>query len=288
MPGSLTVVGSGINAVLHMTPETKSCIQSADIVYFCVCDPLAHIMITDLNANSIDLYPLYSEEVPRYVTYRKMTDTVVGSVRDGLKVCMVFYVHPGVCATSPHAAVAEVRKFGASARMLPGISSHDALFAELGIDPGLVGCQIYEAASYLTHGRNYDVNTALVLYQLSAIGDINFYSGGFPNICMHLLIEALSERYGGDHPCVLYSAPNNPFARPEIIHCTVGTLDRNTVQMAHTLYVPPKAEPPRRAEMIDRIHAILDEYYLASGRPSKFNWPENSETPDEVIESRRQ
>jgi len=281
MAGSLTVVGSGIDAVLHLTPETEACIKAAEIVYFCVCDPVAQIVIMELNSNCVDLFPFYSEDVPRYVTYRKMTNVVVGSVRRGLNVCMVFYGHPGVCATSPHAAIAEVRKFGAPARMLPSISSHDAMFAELGIDPGLLGCQIYEATSYLTRERKYDVNTPLVLYQLGAIGDINFYLGGFPKICMHLLIETLGAQYGVDHGCVLYSAPNTPFSKPEIIRCTIGAIDQSVVRMAHTLYLPPKGEPPRKADMIERIHSIRDEYYVANGRPTKGDWPQNSETFDE-------
>jgi hypothetical protein len=37
--------------------------------------------------------------------------------------------------------------------MLPGISAEDCLFADLGIDPGIYGCQSYEATDFLANGR---------------------------------------------------------------------------------------------------------------------------------------
>jgi hypothetical protein len=270
-----------MDAFRHLTPEARAAIETADKVFYCVCDAAAELMIRSLNKNCEDLFPLYSEQVPRYVTYRRMTDTAVGAVTNGLRVCMVFYGHPGICATSPHAAIREVRKLGAEAKMLPGISSHDALMADLGVDPGLVGCQIYEATSYLTRERAYDVNTPLILYQLGAIGDLNHYENGFPKICLHLLTSRLVEKYGPNHPCTLYTAPNMPFLDSTIIHLLVGELDSENVLMAHTLVVPPKSEPPRDTAIIETIHAIRDRYYKETGRPQKVEWPQHSDTFEE-------
>jgi hypothetical protein len=281
MIGSLVVVGTGMDAIRHLTPESRAAIEGSDKVFYCVCDAAAELLIKNLNPNSVDLFPLYSEEIPRYVTYRRMTEAVVEAVHEGLSVCMIYYGHPGVCATSPHAAITEVRKLGGNAKMLPGVSSHDALLADLGIDPGLIGCQIYEATSYLTRLRSYDPDTPLILYQLGAIGDLNYYEDGFPNICLHLLIDMLAERYGPKHPCVLYSAPNMPFLDSETVRTTVSELRVVNVRMAHTLLVPPIKEPPRNKEMIDEIHRVRDEFYERTGRPKKSDWPEYSETFDE-------
>jgi hypothetical protein len=279
--GYLVVVGSGMDAVRHLTPEARAAIEAADKVFYCVCDALVEVLIRQLNPNTIDLFPLYSESYPRYITYRRMTDTVVNAVISGLNVCMVFYGHPAVCATSPHAAVAAVRRMGGSARILPGVSAHDALFAELGVDPGLVGCQIYEATSYLTRLRSYDVNTPLVLYQLAAVGDLNFYESGPPNICLHFLRDMLTERYGASHEGVLYTAPSMPFLDASITHIAIGCLDREVVKMAHTLLVPPLGEPPRNQKVIDEIHRTRDAFYLETGRPLRADWPEHAETFDE-------
>jgi hypothetical protein len=39
---------------------------------------------------------------------------------------------------------------GFDAVMLPGISAEDCLFADLGIDPGMIGCQSFEATDSIT------------------------------------------------------------------------------------------------------------------------------------------
>ena len=258
-----------MDAFRHLTPESRAAIESADKVFYCVCDAAAELLIRSMNKNCEDLFPLYSEEVPRYVTYRQMTEKVVQAVKSGSNICMVFYGHPGVCATSTHAALRAVRKAGAKARMLPAISSHDALFAELGVDPGIAGCQIYEATSYLTRDRSYDVDTPLILYQLAAIGDLNYYENGFPKICLHLLTSRLVDQYGSDHPCILYTAANMPFLECSITKLTVGQLSDANVFMAHTLLVLPKSQPPRNTSIIDTIHEIRDRYYKETGRPQK-------------------
>jgi len=37
--------------------------------------------------------------------------------------------------------------------MLPGISTEDCLYADLGVDPGLIGSQNFEATDFIVSGR---------------------------------------------------------------------------------------------------------------------------------------
>ena len=48
--------------------------------------------------------------------------------------------------------------------MLPGISSEDCLFADLGVDPGVSGCQSYEATDFLMNAPIIDSSTQLILW----------------------------------------------------------------------------------------------------------------------------
>ena len=48
-----------------------------------------------------------------------------------------------------HESIAIARLEGFSARMLPGISAEDCLFADIGLDPGKDGCQSFEATDFL-------------------------------------------------------------------------------------------------------------------------------------------
>ena len=266
--GRLTVVGTGIDATRHLTAEARAAIVGAEAVFLCVCDPTAEIIVRELNDRVEDLYLFYSEDLPRSLTYARMTDAVVSAVVDGLNVCMVFYGNPAVCVTSTHAAVARVRELGAVARILPSVSAHDALFADLGLDPAREGCQLYEATRYLTLDRSYDVNTPLILFQLSAVGDLNYYTGSFPGICVGLLVDVLRERYGGDHPCVLYEAASMPFLKNKEDRLAIDDLRTAELHATHTLLVPPKGEPPRNESMIERIKETRKAFYKSAGKPT--------------------
>ncbi|MFK9297939.1 hypothetical protein ACJEJR_24330, partial [Escherichia coli] len=55
--------------------------------------------------------------------------------------------------------------------MEPGISAEDCLYADLGIDPGIVGCQHFEATQFMLYRRVIDTAGYLILWQVGAAGD---------------------------------------------------------------------------------------------------------------------
>ena len=73
--GSLTIAGSGIASVAHVTLETLSYIKEADIVYYSVADPVTIAFIHE-NANGpcVDLTVLYGQGKNRYETYVQMSE----------------------------------------------------------------------------------------------------------------------------------------------------------------------------------------------------------------------
>jgi hypothetical protein len=86
-------------------------------------------------------------------------------------VCGVFYGHPGVFSQAPHRAIEQARREGFQAHMEPGISAEDCLYADLGIDPGNVGCQHYEASQFMFYRRVVDPSAYLILWQIGIAGD---------------------------------------------------------------------------------------------------------------------
>ena len=66
------------------------------------------------------------------------------------------------------------------ARMLPGVSAEDNLFADLGFDPVMDDCVTYEAADFLLQGKPMNPFTHNILWQGGCIGvrdmifDVNF------------------------------------------------------------------------------------------------------------------
>ena len=136
VPGSLTVVGTGIKAG-QITPDALSCIEHAEKVLFIVTDIITSLWIQEINTTAEDLAVFYQPADDRQIVYLKMVERILSCVREGLNVCVVAYGHPGVFAFPLHELIRRARLEGFEARMLPGVSSEDCLFADLNIDPDL-------------------------------------------------------------------------------------------------------------------------------------------------------
>ncbi|MEH2319686.1 SAM-dependent methyltransferase [Nostoc sp.] len=174
------------------------------------------------------------------LTYAEMSERIVTAVRSGLDVCAVYYGHPGVFVTSAHNAIRIARAEGFEAQMLPGISAEDCLFADLGIDPGNYGCQSYEATKFLLYRLLFDPRSTLVLWQVGAIGMVDYDRTYFDqNKGIDLLVETLLESYPADHQAIIYEATQNALFSPRIEPVAIGKLAESVLTLATTLVIPP-------------------------------------------------
>ena len=242
--GSLTVVGTGIRFITQITPEARAAIEGADKVFYISSGPLQRRWIEQQNPSTEDLRPLYQIGRPRLETYREMADRALVAARGGARVCLVMYGHPGVLVHPAHEAIRRARAEGIPAVMLPGVSSEDCLFADLGVDPGARGCQSFEATDFLVYRRRFDPRSALVLYQIAVIG-VRAHTLDLPNKKgLRALIAALSAHYPEDHPAVIYTAAEYPGCAPRITELTLAALADAAVDAGSTLYVPPLEQEP--------------------------------------------
>ncbi len=133
--------------------------------------------------------------------------------------------------------------------MLPGISAEDCLFAELGVDPARNGRQSFEATSFLIRRRAFAPHSALILWQIGAIGErsvsrnVNWHG-------LRLLIRKLQQQYPFDHEVIVYEAA---FSRrfPSFVKRTpLSELDKVSFSPMATLYVPATAPAPRDEEAL--------------------------------------
>src|SRR5215469_15932550 len=131
--GSLIIVGSGLQAVRHLSFESKMAIEQAEKVLYAVTDPVSELWVKKMNPNSESLTIFYQLGKFRQNTYNQMTELTLKYVK-GLNVCVVYYGHPGVFVDPSHNSIKQARAEGFNAVMLPGISAEDCLFADLGID----------------------------------------------------------------------------------------------------------------------------------------------------------
>jgi precorrin-6B methylase 1 len=250
--GSLVVVGTGIRAGAHTTLAARDAIERAEKVLFAVADRAAVAWIRALNPTAEPLE--YDTAQPRRrAVYEKMVDRIVGEVRGGRRVCVVFYGHPGVFAHAPHRAMRRVRDEGYSATMLPGISAEDCLLADLGVDPATLGCQSYEATDFLIRPRSFDTSTALILWQIGVIGNMGFWNEIDASRGLAVLAEVLERRYGPDHAAYVYEAAVDDATPQRVDRTPLRALPAVRVTASSTLFVPAKKAADLDRAMMDRL-----------------------------------
>jgi precorrin-2 methylase len=235
------VVGTGIALVAHTTAEALACLERAEKLFYLVTDPATEAWLRRLNPTAESLEDAYAEGKPRYRSYQDMTARIVNAVRAGRQVCAAFYGHPGVFVNASHAAIRRVRRLGLPARMLPGISADACLFADLGVNPGDVGCQSYEATDFLAYRRRFDSASALILWQAGALGESSVRKG---MACrperLRALTKYLRRYYPARHPVVLYEASQFPICDPLVTRIPLGKLPETPVMAMTTIYIPPR------------------------------------------------
>lgn len=253
--GSLTVVGTGIRLIGQTTLEAVACISSAEQLFYLVDEAATATWLQRLNPTAEPLDGYYAVGKPRDKTYREIAARLVAAARSGLDVCAAFYGHPGVFVDPSHDAIRRLRREGFAARMLPGISTEDCLFADLGLDPGEDGCQSFEATDFLACRRRFDPCSALVLWQVGALGEPSIRPG-MP--CrperLKLLTSVLRRQYPARHRIVLYEAAQFPGCKPVINRIPLSTLPKMAVFPVMTIYVPPlggRADDPKIMRWFD-------------------------------------
>ena len=124
VPGELTIIGAGIEAV-GFSMGDEQLLRAADKVLYCVADPATVAWLKRLRPDALDLYLLDGDDKIRYTTYMQMAEAQLYWVRQGLKVVVLFYGHPGVFVLSTHRAILIARREGHRAIMKAGACALD-------------------------------------------------------------------------------------------------------------------------------------------------------------------
>jgi precorrin-2 methylase len=250
--GSLTVVGTGIDVGGQLTPQARAAFARADEAFYLVADPIAASLLDELNPRSRSLHTFYGDGKPRLETYEEMVGVILAPVWRGHKVCAAFYGHPGLFVYPTHEALKQARRAGFRARMLPGISSLDCLFADLGFDPAVTGCQIHHATDLLLRGTRPDTSATLVLLQVGVIGELGHIERPVWSR-LPVLIEYLAGFYPRDHEVIAYEASPYPILEPTVERTPLAALATADLPAGMTLVVPPATEPGADPTMLERL-----------------------------------
>ncbi|WAQ93949.1 hypothetical protein MAR_006420 [Mya arenaria] len=199
--GRITIIGSGIKSVGHLTLEAVGFIKSCK-----------KVDATRRNG----FFVLYDDDKDRYETYVQMSEAILQEARKGVHVAAVFYGHSGIFCLPSHRILQIAKREGIPAKLLAAPSAVDCLFADLQIDPAFPGCQSFEATDLLLRKRKLFTYIHTVLWQVGCVGKTYFQYKGFDNDKLHVLIEFLQDIYGRDYEIVHYIGPHYAVCDPVI------------------------------------------------------------------------
>jgi uncharacterized protein YabN with tetrapyrrole methylase and pyrophosphatase domain len=259
--GSLTIVGSGLQAVRQFTLEARQSIEQADKVLYLISDPICEMWIKKLHPDAESLRVFYGHDKHRAESYKQMTELTLRYVREGLNVCEVCTGHPGVFVDHTHESIRQARSEDFEARMLPGISAEDCLFADLNIDPSF-GCQSFEATGFLIRKPKLDTSCHVILWQIGIIGDPGFHPGRDPKPTLEILVDYLKQHYDSDQLVFVYEAAEYAIGKPIILSLPLSKLPDTYVSYRSTLYIPPKANPAVDHRMVEKL-GLSSEFKVA-------------------------
>ena len=251
-PGSLTIVGTGINIGGHLTPEARAAFAYADEALYLVGDPVAVGLLEEINPRARSLHTLYEPGLERVRSYEAMVDELLEPVRRGRTVCGAFYGHPSLFVYPGKVAIHRARAEGYETRMLPGISSLDCLWCDLGIDPGVAGLQIYHATDFVLQRRQPDTAATLVLLQINVIG-VADHREETDWSRLPVLVDYLQEFYPAQHEVIGYEASPFPIVAPVVERRPLEELADASLRPGMTLVVPPAGEAAADPTMAQRL-----------------------------------
>lgn len=256
---SLVVAGTGIKYLSHVTVETNAYIKQSDKVLFLVNEPAIKEWILSNHSCTESLEFLYSKYSLRKDCYQAIQNYILEALRRIQHVCVVFYGHPTVFAQPGLAAVRVARAEGFYAKVLPGISAEDCLFADLLIDPGSNGCYSFEATDFLLYKRKFDPRGHLILWQVDIIGVLTNPLVHDNKKAAQLLVNYLSNYYPQNHQIFLYEAAQYPGIEASIESMDLTDLPEAAFSKITTLYVPPIKDSWYDKSFINELGINIDD-----------------------------
>lgn len=196
-------------------------------MFFLAGDVLTAHELVELCPGATSLADCYGESGPGHEAYERMTETILAPARKGERVCAAFYGHPGMFVAPSGEAIRRARREGIEARMLPGVSALDCLFADLGVDPAAAGLQTYEASDFIRRRPAVERRAGLVLWQVGVV------------VSRDALVTALRDSHPETHGVVVYEASPYPGVPPRADSIALRELGDTELNQASTLYVPP-------------------------------------------------
>jgi len=254
MNGSLTVIGTGIKFLSHLTNEAQTHINQSEKLLYLLNDPAMEQWLLQKKPQAESLEPLYTKYAERLECYQAITQYIVATVQQNMNVCVLLYGHPTIFAMPALNAAKQTKQLGYFTKILPGISAEDCLFADLMLDPGDHGCQSFEATDFLIYQRKFDPSSHLILWQIGILGKLEHVFEIDNQKNADVLSEYLQQWYPENHKVTLYEAAQYPGFEAKVEIIPLNNLPQAEFSRLSTLYIPPAKVAAINHDMLQKLN----------------------------------
>jgi uncharacterized protein YabN with tetrapyrrole methylase and pyrophosphatase domain len=234
VPGSLTCIGVGTIMAAHLTPAPRGYIQASDLVFASHLDAASTLTLQALHSNVRSFSSERGSNIGSQLSDDEIVEMVLEEVRSGKRVCVAFFGHPSTAAKRAQMLIRSAHQEGFFAHVEPAISIEDCIYAHLGIDPAMYGCQQYDVRQFMLYRRSIDTSAYLILWRFGS-DEMQSWSQ------RQLLMKVLARDYPLEHKLFAYTPPaaNAPL---EIKKWAVGSLMEVEAGPMTALVIPPAAD----------------------------------------------
>jgi len=161
----IALVGIGLVGAHQVTREAEETLSRCRRLF--VTDVAVGVLeyLKSLGPEVISLAPKRATDKHRILIYRDMASEVVNAALDEAPVAFVTYGHPLFYCYPSTLIERAAQVLDLKTRVIAGISSLDLILADLGIDPGSDGLQVYEATDVVIRRRAIQDDVTCVLFQ---------------------------------------------------------------------------------------------------------------------------
>jgi len=242
MTPDITIAGMGVAAVVQVTAQTEARIRQCRHALHVDSGVGTDAFLAARCPRVTSLYRLtYGESGSRVTGYHRAAAAVIDAAMTDGPVVYLTHGHPLVFCYSAFLIRDLAGLLDLSVELLPGISSMDSLFADLWLDPGVGGIQMFEATDLLLRRRRLAPDVPALIWQVGNLETRLYTTRTSRPARMVRFRDWLLQTYPPAHPVTACYASPHPAAGPQRWTFPLSEIATHAAALhpGITLYVPP-------------------------------------------------
>jgi uncharacterized protein YabN with tetrapyrrole methylase and pyrophosphatase domain len=260
----LSVVGCGIKAASQVTLEGLRSARSASRVLSLSLSPAdVDAWTAMLNGIAVaDLDELYLDGAVDGDNYDRIFRRVVSELEEHGNVCLLMYGHPRLGVSLTTRLERHCADSGIDFRVVPGVSSLDAMMGDLRRDPLERGSIVLDANRLLLFKFELDPGLDWYIYHVCSVGVARtHYTNPAIGNRLELLRDHLRQFRDADDPVTLISSASSDAGKTDSLTLPLRDLTRilPRLRFESTLFVPAAAPRSVDRTFLHLLTSVRDE-----------------------------